>query len=75
MRFYGGVVEMAFGAMERSLESYMIAVLGNELSDFQNHNRSRSLTPFERWAWTTRAVRGVSIINVAARKERKNTTF
>ena len=35
--FYGSVVEMAFGAMERSLESYMIAVLGSELSDFQNH--------------------------------------
>jgi len=35
--FYGSVVEMAFGTMERSLESYMIAVLGSELSDFQNH--------------------------------------
>lgn len=34
---YGSVVEMAFGAMERTLESYMIAVLGSELSDFQNH--------------------------------------
>ena len=35
--FYGSVVEMSFGAMERSVESYMIAVLGSELSDFQNH--------------------------------------
>lgn len=35
--FYGSVVEMAFGAMERTLESYMITVLGSELSDFQNH--------------------------------------
>jgi len=35
--FYGAVVEMSFGAMERTLESYMIAVLGNDLSDFQDH--------------------------------------
>jgi hypothetical protein len=35
--FYGGVVELSFGAMERTLEGYMLAVLGNDLSDFQNH--------------------------------------
>jgi hypothetical protein len=34
---YGSAVELCFGAMERTLESYMIAELGRDLSDFQDH--------------------------------------
>lgn len=34
---YGSVVELSFGAMERTMEAYLIAVTGSDLSDFQDH--------------------------------------
>lgn len=37
--FSGAVVELSFGAIERSLEAFMISNTRDELRDFQNHER------------------------------------
>lgn len=38
--YYTAVIEVCFGAIERSIEAYAIAMAGDELRDFQDHEFS-----------------------------------
>lgn len=38
--YYTAVIEMCFGAIERTLEAYCLNMGGDELQDFQNHDDS-----------------------------------
>lgn len=35
--YYTAVVELCFGAVERSIEAYLVAMAGNEVEDFEDH--------------------------------------
>jgi hypothetical protein len=57
--YYTAIIEVCFGAIERSIEAYAIAVAGDELDDFQDHEfsyeRAHEIGLFERD--TARAMR------------------
>jgi hypothetical protein len=38
--YYTAVIEVCFGAIERSIEAYALAMTGDELDDFQDHEFS-----------------------------------
>lgn len=35
--YYTAVIELCFGALERSIEAYLVAMAGNEVEDFEDH--------------------------------------
>lgn len=38
--YYTAVIELCFGAIERSIEAYVVAMAGDEVRDFQDHEFS-----------------------------------